>query len=103
MTDTRAAAKLAQNARWVMIGGFGLLILLVAALTLLDFYRLQQAREEGARRLTALSDNARMDRWLEQRGFVPGWFTAGYAAGDGGSAAGDARHGGHVPSRGRDG
>jgi len=65
--------------------------------------RLAQARDAGAHRLTALSDNARMDRWLEQRGFVPGWFTAGYAAGDGGSAAGDARHGGHVPSRGRDG
>lgn len=45
--------------------------------------RLAQAREVGSDRLTALSDNARMDRWLEQRGFVPGWFTAGYAAGDG--------------------
>jgi len=55
VTDTRAAAKLAQNARWVMIGGFGLLILLVAALTLLDFYRLQQARE----RMNAMGEEHR--------------------------------------------
>lgn len=34
----------AAKARWVLIGGFGLLILLVAALTVLDFLRLQEVR-----------------------------------------------------------
>ncbi len=46
MSDPRTAASPAAKARWVLIGGFGLLILVVVALTLLDFLRLQQAREQ---------------------------------------------------------
>ena len=41
--------------------------------------RLREAQRAGARRLTALSDNGRIDRWLEARGFAPGWFSVGYA------------------------
>lgn len=47
--------------------------------------RLAEARAAGACTLTALTDNAKMDRWLARRGFEPAWFAVGYTpVGDGG-------------------
>lgn len=41
--------------------------------------RVRIARDAGARRILCLTENDRMDAWIEARGFTPAWHSVGYA------------------------